>query len=181
MINKKQRNAGWISKKPAGRRRAYLKKYKSTGVDINKINAHEIFQNKARVRSVAISKGQSQETEPILNNTFMQEIPETIIPRTTNALMDIPRVQAQLTREKEILSVWQSERMTGFEKYVSAILEKDNIKTLRVYISGDKRIFEIEYANKVRMRSRVYSSSQKAAEARNNGTIDWDEIIDPSS
>lgn len=53
-------------------RRAYLKRYPSGGVDINKINAYEVFQNRGRVRT---NKGEGEGYEPIQDNTFTKEIP----------------------------------------------------------------------------------------------------------
>lgn len=69
--------ARWLQPKlakMARMRRSGLKSYKTGGVDVIKMNAHDIYQNSNRVRS---TKGPKHNQEPVLNGPFTQEIPQT--------------------------------------------------------------------------------------------------------
>lgn len=70
--------ARWVLQKllkiKQGKRKAYLKKPRSSGVDQGKIAAHEVFQNRSRVNT---TQGKSHEMLPVLDNTWTKDIPQT--------------------------------------------------------------------------------------------------------
>lgn len=47
----------------------------SRGVDQNRVQAYDLLNNRSRVRS---TKGSRGETEPVLENTFKREVPQTL-------------------------------------------------------------------------------------------------------
>lgn len=57
------------------KRKAYLTRPRSGGVDAGKIVSHEIFQNRNRVNTTS---GKSSEALPILNNTWLEQLPKDL-------------------------------------------------------------------------------------------------------
>lgn len=103
----------WVQSKLVKIRKAYLKKPRSGGVDTGKIAAHDIFQNRNRVNT---NQGRKEESLPVLDNTWMKEIPETLFP---------------------LKKTWQGGWRTGTEEWNRVIMKSSGDFKLYMLFSGN--------------------------------------------
>lgn len=158
-------------------KRAHLKYFPSQGVSPTKMAAHDIFQNKSRVRttqgSFPIGMAMKGKYKGKITNTFVQNIPETVFGRS---------YKEQQQEEDRLVRVWQGERLTGTEDFIFGfalyILPSEE---LRVYFRGNRYIFKKVYPRlNTSFISIVYSSRENAMNAFNNDKIKWMQQLSPT-
>lgn len=144
-----------IVKLNAAKRKAYLTKPRSGGVDTGKITAHQIFQNRNRVNTTS---GKNGEMLPVLRNTWTIDPPKTkslitydqdtgevrLSPRAV-VLHEIKHLHDQAIEKQErrfLLGVlrksWQGIRKQGVDIYNKMILESKGDFSITLYFSGNE-------------------------------------------
>lgn len=168
-------------------RQAALRKPRSGGVDTSKIAAHEMFQNRNRVNT---TQGRAGEMEPVLENTWMEDIPRTgsyrdYLERRERYIKLVNEHSLVIEEENEeplknrkiipqdkdlldyMFDVWQGVRLQGVNQYHTI-----NYGVYTLYFQGDKFRFVIE-DEKFRYISKLYVG-RAAAEEAYNSKIKWE-------
>lgn len=159
------------------------------GIDQSKVAAYDLLNNRQRV---ANTKGRRDQVEPVLNNTFMQDIPERRKLRAYDdekkVWIDNPRSDAvekkhlelrkeQLHKERKALitslyATWQSKNMQKVVEYSCQILEQIGRYNLCLYFAGTEFILVLETED-TRMISRTYRSREEAMGKKADNKISW--------
>lgn len=158
-------------------RKAYLKIPRNGGVDTGKIAAHAIFQNRSRVNT---TQGKANGALPVLDNTWMQEIPETVTQiiedreyngsaRRSDRRLTLDKADALAAEERQFiidacLSFWQGTRRQGVNVWVKALMEHHGDYRCYMLTSGNKYLFYWENTEE-RGASRIYEGREAAMSA----------------
>lgn len=177
-----------INKLKASKRKAYLTKPRSGGVDTGKITAHQIFQNRNRVNTTSGKAGASL---PILQNTWITDPPKTkalitfdpdtgevkLSPRAV-VLKEVEHLHNEAVEKKErmflfnvLRKTWQGTWRQGVSVYNTLTMKEQENFSIKLYFSGNEAIFVQETKDK-RWISATYNGTTEAMEAYKS-KISW--------
>lgn len=154
------------------------------GIDIVKVDAHQIFQNKNRIRSTV---GRGAGTTPVLNNTFTQPIPATkhisaydpehdvYIPSPRRITLEA-KMHSSILSDRSQTFLQNLEHWTGTLR-MSGYVQWNYFKVggLRLYFQGNKWVF-VNIVERELFYSKTYDCKATAMEAHKRGKIFWADV-----
>lgn len=180
----------------AGKRKAYLTKPRSGGVDAGKTASHEIFQNRARVNTTS---GKTGEQLPILDNTWARDLPtkdyvnkihnrfvmfnpesgkyeRTPRGEVQQKLKTIKRAEQSIKDEGSVVLgalrlVWQGKWGQGVVTYNTIVIKEQEDYSMKLYFAGTDFRF-VQETKDTRWISKQYMS-HKEAMAAYKGRVVW--------